>query len=139
MRLPQMDGKLLKTLHFKYDMMTETSVFLTNCVKINSVKNMDSFGPMIRKLREDRALPLRTVSAFLEIDQAILSKIERGQRQANRALVVKLAEYFKVSPSELLVFWLADKLVYTLDHEEEALNALKVAEEKVRYNRLKLE
>lgn len=139
MRLLQMDGKLLKTLHFKYDMMTETSVFLTNCVMINSVKNMDSFGPMIRKLREDRALPLRTVSAFLEIDQAILSKIERGQRQANRALVVKLAEYFKVSPSELLVFWLADKLVYTLDHEEEALNALKVAEEKVRYNRLKLE
>lgn len=139
MRLLQMDGKLLKTLHFKYDMMTEMGVFLTNCVKINSVKNMDSFGPMIRKLREDRALPLRTVSAFLEIDQAILSKIERGQRQANRALVVKLAEYFKVSPSELLVFWLADKLVYTLDHEEEALNALKVAEEKVRYNRLKLE
>lgn len=126
-------------MRIEYDMLRETGVLLTDYVKINSVKNMDSFGLLIRKLREDRALPLRTVSAFLEIDQAILSKIERGQRQANRALVVKLAEYFKVSPSELLVFWLADKLVYTLDHEEEALNALKVAEEKVRYNRLKLE
>jgi len=94
---------------------------------------------MIRKLREDRALPLRTVSAFLDIDQATLSKIERGQRLANRALVMKLAEFFEVSPSQLLVSWLADKLVYTLHHEEEALNALKVAEEKVRYNRLKLE
>jgi transcriptional regulator with XRE-family HTH domain len=139
MRLLQVDEKLLKTMRIEYDMLRETGVLLTDYVKINSVKNMDSFGLMVRKLREDRALPLRTVSAFLEIDQAILSKIERGQRQANRALVVKLAEYFKVSPSELLVFWLADKLVYTLDHEEEALNALKVAEEKVRYNRLKLE
>jgi cytoskeletal protein RodZ len=39
---------------------------------------MDSLGDTIRKLREDKELPLWTVAAFLNIDQAILSKVERG-------------------------------------------------------------
>ena len=37
---------------------------------------MDSLGETIRQLREDKKLPLRTVAAFLDIDQAILSKME---------------------------------------------------------------
>ena len=53
---------------------------------------MDSFGDTIRKLRENKELPLRTVAAYLDIDQAILSKIERGQRKPTREQVVKLAE-----------------------------------------------
>ena len=95
---------------------------------------MDSLGDTIRKLREDKELPLRTVAAFLDIDQAILSKIERGQRKPSREQVVKLAEYFKVKETDLLVAWLSDKLVYELEDEEVALKALQVAEEKVRYN-----
>jgi transcriptional regulator with XRE-family HTH domain len=76
---------------------------------------------------------LRIVSAFLDIDQAILSKIERGQRNATREQVVKLASYFKIKESDLLVTWLSDKLVYELADEQEALKALQVAEEKVIY------
>lgn len=98
---------------------------------------MDNLGETIRKLREDKDLPLRTVAAFLDIDQAILSKIERGQRNANREQVVKLAEFFKVKENELLVSWLSDKLVYEVADEEMALKALQVAEEKVKYNKTK--
>ena len=94
---------------------------------------MNSLGDTIRKLREDKELPLRTVAAFLNIDQAILSKVERGQRKPTREQVVKLAEYFKVKENDLLVAWLSDKLVYELEDEEVALKALQVAEEKVRY------
>ncbi len=94
---------------------------------------MDSLGDTIRKLREDRELPLRTVAAFLDIDQAILSKIERGQRKPTREHVVKLAEYFKVKENDLLVAWLSDKLVYEVEDEDMALKALQVAEEKVTY------
>jgi len=39
---------------------------------------MDSLGDTLRKRREDKELPLRIVAAYLDIDQAILSKIERG-------------------------------------------------------------
>ena len=94
---------------------------------------MDGLGATIRKLREEKGLPLRTVSAYLDIDQAILSKIERGQRNASREQVIKLADFFKVNENDLLVFWLSDKLVYEVADEEIALKALKVAEEKVKY------
>lgn len=94
---------------------------------------MESFGDSIRKLREEKELPLRTVAAYLDIDQAILSKIERGQRKPSREQVVKLAEYFKVKENELLIAWLSDKLVYELEDEDIALKALQVAEEKVKY------
>ena len=94
---------------------------------------MDGLGETIRKLREEKGLPLRTVSAYLDIDQAILSKIERGQRNASREQVIKLADFFKVKENDLLVFWLSDKLVYEVADEEIALKALKVAEEKIKY------
>ncbi len=94
---------------------------------------MYSLGETIRKLREDKELPLRTVAAFLDIDQAILSKVERGQRKPTREQVVKLAGYFKVKENDLLVAWLSDKLVYELEDEEVALKALQLAEEKVTY------
>ena len=94
---------------------------------------MDSLGDTIRKLREEKELPLRTVAAFLDIDQAILSKVERGQRKPTREQVVKLAEYFKVKENDLLVAWLSDKLMYELEDEDVALEALQMAEEKVKY------
>jgi len=94
---------------------------------------MDSLGETIRRLREVKQQPLRTVAAFLDIDQAILSKIERGQRKPTREQVVKLAAYFNVEENDLLVAWLSDKLVYEVEDEEMALRALQVAEERVKY------
>jgi transcriptional regulator with XRE-family HTH domain len=93
---------------------------------------MESLGDGIRKLREERDLPLRTVAAYLDIDQAILSKIERGQRKASREQVVKLADYFKVKENDLLIAWLSDKLVYEVEDEKFALQAIHVAEEKIK-------
>lgn len=94
---------------------------------------MESLGDKLRKLREEKKLPLRTVAAFLDIDQAILSKVERGQRKPARELVVKLAAYFKVKENVLLVAWLSDKLVYEVEDEAMGLKALQLAEEKVQY------
>ena len=94
---------------------------------------MDSLGKMISKLREDNEQPLRTIAAYLNIDPAVLSKIERGQRKPAREQVVKLAEYFKIEENDLLIAWLSDKVVYELEGEEVALQALQMAEEKVAY------
>lgn len=94
---------------------------------------MQSLGEKIRALRENKKIPLRTVAAYIDIDQAILSKIERGLRKATREQVVKLADFFNIAENELLVLWLADRLVYELTDEELALQALKIAEEKVAY------
>lgn len=98
---------------------------------------MESLGETIRKRREDKELPLRIVAAYLDIDQAILSKIERGQRNANREQVIKLASFFNMNETDLLVSWLSDKLVYEVRNEDMALKALQVAEEKVKYQKMK--
>jgi len=98
---------------------------------------MNSFGHRIRELREKRQLPLRTVAAFLDIDQAILSRMERGQRKASREQVVKLSEYFCADENELLLAWLSDKVVYALADEEMAMDALLVAEDQIKYLKTK--
>ena len=98
---------------------------------------MLSFGEEIRKLRNDKQVPLRTVAAFLDIDQAILSKIERGIRQATREQVLKLAEYYQADTNLLLKSWLSDRIVYDMKDEDLAMEAIKLAEEKVAYLTLK--
>ncbi|OFX51215.1 MAG: hypothetical protein A2046_07765 [Bacteroidetes bacterium GWA2_30_7] len=94
---------------------------------------MKTFAEHIRSLRKQKGDSLRVVSAYLDIDQAILSKIERGKRKATRKQLVKLAEYYKVDESELLILWLSDKIAYDVESEDMALKALQVAEEKVEY------
>jgi len=105
---------------------------LTKNVKMKNIKNK-SLGMLLKNLREDKKLPLRTVAAFLDIDQAILSKIENGKRKANRKQVVALAQYFNINENELLISWLSDKLIYEIKDEQIAFEALTVAEEKMKY------
>ncbi|MFN3997371.1 helix-turn-helix domain-containing protein [Algoriphagus sp.] len=94
---------------------------------------MLSLGETIRKLREEKDLPLRTVAAYLDIDQAILSKIERGLRRPSRDLIPKLAVYFNVPEKGLMLAFLADKVLYEVAGEEIGLEALQVAEERAAY------
>lgn len=100
----------------------------------NINEKMLSLGETIRKLREEKELPLRTVAAYLDIDQAIVSKIERGLRKPSRDLVIKLAAYFNVPEKDLMLAWLADKVLYEVADEEIGLEALKVAEERAAYS-----
>ena len=89
---------------------------------------MDTIGILIRKLRLEKGYPLRKVAAFLDIDQAILSKMERGQRRISKEQVVKLAKFFDYSEKEMLVTYLSDRIIY-----EYAREAMQVAEEKIEY------
>jgi transcriptional regulator with XRE-family HTH domain len=96
---------------------------------------MKNTGEILKGLRESKQLPLRVIAAYLDIDPAIMSRIERGQRKASREQIVKLAGYFNVNEDELIIAWLSDKVVYELADEQNAIEALRVAEEKVKYNK----
>lgn len=93
----------------------------------------ESFGEHIRKLREDNGLPLRKVAALLDIDPSTLSKIERGERYANKEMIPFLAELFKENEELLGLILLSDKVAYDLMKEENPNEILKVAEEKIKY------
>ena len=94
---------------------------------------MLTIGEQIRKLREDKGLPLRKVAAELDIDQSILSKIERGERSATKEQIIHIAKIFDVVEKDLLISYLSDKVLYNLINEDFAADALKVAEKKIKY------
>ena len=69
------------------------------------------FGKKIRTLREERGMLQRQLSAALEIDTPMYSKIERGERPAKQSQLPILAKIFQVDEKELLTIWLADKVL----------------------------
>jgi len=110
---------------------------MTKFVMNNSV-NMESIGNMIRRLRQEKGEPMRVLAAFLQIDQALMSKMERGLRNPTREQVEKLAHYFGADRQMMLVAWLSDRIVREIEDEDFAGEALQVAEEKVAYQRSRL-
>lgn len=93
------------------------------------------FGDKIRTLREEQNLLLRQVASILEIDTALLSKIERGERQAKKEIVIRVAKILKTKAEELLTLWLADKVYKLVEEEQFGYAALILAEEKVEYTK----
>ena len=94
---------------------------------------MNKFGDLIRSKREEQEMLLRHLSAELDIDTAMLSKIERGERTANKEMLPILAELFSVDEKELSLILFSDKVAYQLMEEENPNEILKVAEEKIQY------
>jgi len=76
---------------------------------------------------------LRHVSAQLDIDTAILSKIERGERKATREQIIKLADILELDKESLLIQYLSEKILYEIQDEELGIKALKVAEKTIKY------
>ena len=85
-------------------------------------------GNKIRSLRDEQGVLQRQVAAYLEIDTPMFSKIERGDRRAKRSQVIQMETYFKVDETEMLTLWLADKVLYALEGEDELkLTAIETA------------
>ena len=91
-----------------------------------------TFGNYIRKLREEKQLLLREVASQMNIDTALLSKIERGTRMARKEQVEDLAKALNKSKNELLNFWMADKIVKMIKDESNSTEILKKVEEEIK-------
>jgi transcriptional regulator with XRE-family HTH domain len=93
----------------------------------------ETIGEKLRHIRDEKELPLRKVAALLDIDVAILSKMERGERRITKEVVLKLANIYDYNADDLLVSFLSDKILYEIQDEDLGIEALKVAEEKAKY------
>lgn len=92
---------------------------------------MKHLGQKIRELREKQNFLLRQVAAHLEVDTALVSKIERGERNASKQQVIDMARFLKANEDELLTLWLADKLESAVGEENHlASDALNLAKKK---------
>lgn len=89
---------------------------------------MGHLGQKIRELREKQNLLLRQVAAQLEVDTALISKIERGERNASKQQVIDIAKFLKANEEELSTLWLADKIESAIVEEPAiAYQAMKIA------------
>lgn len=98
-----------------------------------STKSTETFGEKVRKLREQADMPLRKLSALLDIDQSTLSKIERGERNPSTDLIEKLSSIFEIDKKDLQISYISDKVAYEILLEEYPQEILRIAEEKVEY------
>jgi transcriptional regulator with XRE-family HTH domain len=84
-------------------------------------------GNKIRELREENNILLRQLAAQLDMDTAMLSKMERGDRFFKKEDILSLSEIFNQNSKDLLVLWLADKISKTIENEEYQAEALEMA------------
>jgi len=91
-------------------------------------------GETIRAKREEKGLFLRHISDKLKIDTAIISKIERGERKATKKQIIMLAKILELDKELLLIQYLSEKILYEIKDEELGMQALKVAENNIKYN-----
>jgi transcriptional regulator with XRE-family HTH domain len=94
---------------------------------------METFGDIIKTERENKGLLLRQVASSLDIDQAIISKYERGERRPTKEQVEKFAEFYNLDKDKLVTSWLSDKIANEILYENNISEVLKVVEEKVKY------
>ena len=97
------------------------------------MKIYKSTGEILRENREKKGLLLRQVAAKLDIDTAILSKIERSERKATKEQIIKLAEILNLKKEDLLVQYLSEKILCEIIDEKLGQKALKVAEQRMKH------
>jgi HTH-type transcriptional regulator, competence development regulator len=93
---------------------------------------MDTLGEIIKFEREKRGLLLRHVGSVIDVDQALISKFERGERIPSKTQVKQLAKFYDLIENELIAAWLADKIVLEIKNEKMALRAVHLAEKRIK-------
>ena len=94
---------------------------------------MKTLGDTLKCAREKKDLILRKVAAEVEIDQSLISKFEKNERKPTKQQIVRLAKFYKLSESELIINWFSEKIAEELKYTESTSEILKVAEEKINY------
>lgn len=96
---------------------------------------MNSIGNIIRTKREEKGMLLRQLAAMIDVDTAIISKIERGERKARREQIIKISKVLGLNEKEILIEYLSENIAYELLQEDSVNDVLKVVEKKVKYLR----
>lgn len=82
---------------------------------------------LIKSKRESKGLLLREVAYKVDVDTALISKIEKGDRKPTREQVERLALALDIDYNKLLTLWLSEKVYEDVKGEELAIEALKQA------------
>lgn len=94
---------------------------------------MYSLAQSLKNHRLNRELKLTDVSSALKIDNALVSKIERGDRFATKAQIEAFIDFYDLDKKATITLWLSEKILDELKDEPYALDVLYAAEEKLKF------
>lgn len=94
---------------------------------------MESIAKILKTLRFQKKLTIKDVSNKTKIDASLLSRFENGDRLPTKEQAKKLAQFYQVAESSLLISLLSEKIYKEIADDEYALQALQVAESRIAY------
>ena len=95
------------------------------------MNNKPALGALFREKREEKGLLVRQVAAVTEMDQAIISRIENGDRLPTKEQLNKLAGLYGLDLKETYSAWLAEKMLRDYGDEPYAPEAFREAHNQI--------
>lgn len=92
---------------------------------------------LLRNARENKGLGTREVAKLLQIDAALVSKFESGQRNPTKKQLQQFAELYTINLDELTLLWLKEKILRTVEGEPLGIQALEAAQQELQPNPIK--
>ena len=89
-------------------------------------------GEKLKALREAKGLVQRQVAAELEVDTAYISKMENNDKPVSKSHLEALAKVYDLPESELMPFWLGEKVLHVLESNEYSIEALNLVIKNIR-------
>jgi len=93
--------------------------------------NSVTFGESIKRLRIEKGLALREVAASIELDQSLLSKIERNKLQAPERIIQPLAKCLGADYKSLQTKYLSERIYQEFKDSDYNITALELALQKL--------
>ncbi|MCH3885674.1 helix-turn-helix domain-containing protein [Tenacibaculum aquimarinum] len=87
---------------------------------------------LLKSKRETKSLLLREIASMIEVDTALISKIEKGDRKPTREQIGKLAIALDIEHSKLLKLWLSEKVYEDVKGEDLAEDAIKLTLKRIK-------
>lgn len=97
----------------------------------------ETFGEYIRQLRKSKDYTLTQLAAKLNMDSANLSKIETGKREFDEKRLELLSNEFGLNLKELKDEYFSEMVAKKLYENKCSNRVFQLAEEKVKYMKLK--
>jgi len=87
---------------------------------------------LLKSKRESKGLLLRELAYKIDVDTALISKIEKGDRKPTREQIDKLAVALDIDYNKLLTLWLSEKVFHELKDENNAQEVLRLVEKRIK-------
>jgi len=86
---------------------------------------------LLKSKREKKGLLLREVASMIDVDTALISKIEKGDRKPTKEQLLKYANALEIDLQKLLILWHSEKIFQIVKDVDGALSILKSVEMKL--------